>query len=227
MIKFRLPIIIITPVIILLMILNFVALDKSTYISGYKKYEVYKEIGISIEDLDKVADNFINYFLNKDDNMQLQLEVNSVERDIFNEKELTHMIDVLKLFRLSRTILIMLIIIVLALGIGLFMSKGALSIINTFIITGFTSLAIMPITYLIFPKDFYSNFVIFHKLLFTNDLWILNPKTDILLQLHPLGFFNDIGIRLLTYYVISNIVLVFLGMERMLKTKYWKRKTTM
>jgi integral membrane protein (TIGR01906 family) len=32
-------------------------------------------------------------------------------------------------------------------------------------------------------------FVTFHKLIFTNDLWLLNPNTDLLLALMPLNFF--------------------------------------
>lgn len=32
-------------------------------------------------------------------------------------------------------------------------------------------------------------FVTFHKLIFTNDLWLLNPNTDLLVALMPLNFF--------------------------------------
>ena len=32
-------------------------------------------------------------------------------------------------------------------------------------------------------------FITFHKIAFTNDLWLLNPNTDVLMALMPLPFF--------------------------------------
>ena len=37
--------------------------------------------------------------------------------------------------------------------------------------------------------DFNSLFVLFHKVAFTNDLWLLNPQTDLLIRLMPIEFF--------------------------------------
>ena len=37
--------------------------------------------------------------------------------------------------------------------------------------------------------DFDSLFVLFHKLAFTNDLWLLDPRTDLLIRLMPIEFF--------------------------------------
>ena len=37
--------------------------------------------------------------------------------------------------------------------------------------------------------DFNSLFILFHQVAFTNDLWLLNPQTDLLIRLMPLEFF--------------------------------------
>ena len=37
--------------------------------------------------------------------------------------------------------------------------------------------------------DFNSLFILFHKVAFTNDLWLLNPQTDLLIRLMPIEFF--------------------------------------
>ena len=37
--------------------------------------------------------------------------------------------------------------------------------------------------------DFDSLFVLFHKVAFTNDLWLLDPRTDLLIRLMPIEFF--------------------------------------
>ena len=66
--------------------------------------------------------------------------------------------------------------------------------------------------------DFVSLFTLFHQLLFTNDLWLLNPQTDLLLMLMPEPFFiayaKDAGLRigmvllgaLLALHVVSLII---------------------
>ena len=51
--------------------------------------------------------------------------------------------------------------------------------------------------------DFSGAFTFFHETLFTNDLWLLNPETDLLLRLLPEQFFADfagvIAVRALAY----------------------------
>ena len=37
--------------------------------------------------------------------------------------------------------------------------------------------------------DFNSLFILFHKVAFTNDLWLLDPQTDLLIRLMPIEFF--------------------------------------
>ena len=43
--------------------------------------------------------------------------------------------------------------------------------------------------------DFDGLFVAFHRTAFTNDGWLLNPRTDLLIRLMPLRFFISLGIR--------------------------------
>ena len=37
--------------------------------------------------------------------------------------------------------------------------------------------------------DFNSLFILFHQIAFTNDLWLLDPRTDLLIRLMPIEFF--------------------------------------
>lgn len=37
--------------------------------------------------------------------------------------------------------------------------------------------------------DFDGAFTLFHRIAFTNDLWLLDPRTDLLIRLMPTGFF--------------------------------------
>lgn len=43
----------------------------------------------------------------------------------------------------------------------------------------------------IISTDFTKYFILFHKIFFTNDLWILDPSTDLLINIVPEPFFVD------------------------------------
>ena len=45
--------------------------------------------------------------------------------------------------------------------------------------------------------DFDGLFITFHRAAFTNDGWLLNPRTDLLIRLMPITFFISLGTRLL------------------------------
>ncbi len=43
--------------------------------------------------------------------------------------------------------------------------------------------------------DFDSLFVLFHRIAFTNDLWLLDPRTDLLIRLMPVELFMHLGLK--------------------------------
>lgn len=56
--------------------------------------------------------------------------------------------------------------------------------------------------------DFDGLFVTFHRLAFTNDGWLLDPRTDLLIRLMPVNFFITLGTRILGWVLISGLVLL-------------------
>ena len=56
--------------------------------------------------------------------------------------------------------------------------------------------------------DFDGLFVTFHRLAFTNDGWLLDPRTDLLIRLMPVNFFITLGTRILGWVLISGQVLL-------------------
>ena len=49
---------------------------------------------------------------------------------------------------------------------------------------------------LLFFSDFNKYFTLFHEVFFTNDLWLLDPRTDLLIRMLPEGFFFDMVARI-------------------------------
>lgn len=213
------------PLLILLLIVNFIIIDENTYLKGYEKYEISSVTGISRDGLKIITDNTISYLSGKRTDFQIDLKVHGSKRAVYNERELMHMIDVKWLVVLSKYVLLILIVLVSIGYVVMFRGRGLTYILNSITQSSLFSLIILPAAYMFAPKDFYSNFVVFHKVLFTNDLWILNEKTDILLQLHPLNFFLDIGVKILVIYIIINIAILCInGIISMIRKENQRNK---
>ena len=63
----------------------------------------------------------------------------------------------------------------------------------------------------LFASDFNRYFVIFHKIFFTNDLWIFDPATDYMIRMLPEGFFYDMVMRIGMVF-IAGLLLIAGGM---------------
>ena len=77
-------------------------------------------------------------------------------------------------------------------------------------------LAITGLTALIVSGSFDRYFVIFHHLFFDNDLWILNPTEDNLINLLPEGFFSDTAFRIGEIFLLMELAMcaAFMGIRR-------------
>ena len=77
-------------------------------------------------------------------------------------------------------------------------------------------LAITGLTALIVSGSFDRYFVIFHHLFFDNDLWILDPAKDNLINLLPEGFFSDTAFRIGEIFLLMELAMcaIFVGIGR-------------
>ena len=131
------------------------------------------------------------------------------EREFFNEREIAHMEDVQGLFLRAMSLRRACIFIcVLCLGF-LFLTKAPVRRVLPPSICAGTGLffGITAILALIISGDFTKYFVIFHHIFFDNDLWILDPATDMLINIVPEGFFMDTAARIALLFGASSAVL--------------------
>ena len=54
-------------------------------------------------------------------------------------------------------------------------------------------------------------FITFHRVAFTNEGWLLDPRTDLLIRLMPVDFFVSLGTRIMIWTLIAGIVLFCTG----------------
>ena len=55
--------------------------------------------------------------------------------------------------------------------------------------------------------DFDGLFTTFHRIAFTNDGWLLDPRTDLLIRLMPASFFVSLGIRVLLAVAVMMLLI--------------------
>ena len=144
-----------------------------------------EDSGLPAEEYAPVVDMITDYLAGWNGPFQHIYTVNGTEYAAFNQKEQHHMDDVQDLFRLCR------FIAWLGWGVVLFGGLAARRRLSwrTFRRTLIAILAAVTIVIVLACIDFDSLFILFHKIAFTNDLWLLNPQTDLLIRLMPIEFF--------------------------------------
>lgn len=159
----------------------------------YHKYQVTDEIDIEMDDLLHVTDVMMDYLKDKREDLQVVTRVGGTQRTFFSQRELDHMVDVKNLFiaglNLRRGCLLLAVV---SAGL-LYFLKGKLSSILPLAMCVGTGLFFLAACLLaaIVSTDFTKYFTVFHEIFFDNDLWLLNPNEDLLINIVPEPFFVD------------------------------------
>lgn len=167
--------------------LLYTSYDKAYFASYQRDKRIDLEAGLEQDELDKVTGDLLAY-LKKGDNKLLKPH--------FNEKEILHMEDVFTIYEGGR----LLFVISLALGLGLsllgyrtFKSQYLISLGSSLLIAGLIIAAFLGVLFM----NFSESFIKFHHIFFDNDLWLLDPKTDLMIRMLPEYFFKDLVFRVI------------------------------
>lgn len=196
---------------LLLSVIHISSLDIKFYENKYNELDVAENIGISSDELMIATDVLLDYLVGKTDSLEVYATIDGVNQEVFNDTEKAHMIDVQVLF--VNTVIIRNISIGLMLisGIILYLlnRKDTVSVIVQGIKQASLMLGVVFAFLVTFAVlDFDSFWIYFHKVLFRNDLWLLNPVTDNLILMVPLPFFFSL-VSLILYRVILGLGLLF------------------
>ena len=126
-----------------------------------------------------------------------EIEVRGEMQPPFNETELIHMEDCRRLFVLLRRVLTAAVVAGAAmLAAGVWLCRDRRWVRRAAWIAPL-ALAIPLGAFAGWAAvDFDSAFNFFHKMLFTNDLWLLDPRTDLLIRICPQSMFMNMGLRI-------------------------------
>lgn len=192
-----------------LLISIFLLITAVQYFSFNENYiydNIDKDVPVPKTDLKLVSEKLADYLENKTDSLAFKITYAGEERLAFNNREVQHMVDVKDIFiKLNYLKLITLLLII---GIIAIIRKKYL--LNAMYYSGGLSFSISVILGLVFAINFNKAFIFFHEIAFSNDLWLLNPKTDLLINLLPLSFFTNISVHILVLFIALQSIGIFI-----------------
>ncbi len=196
---------ILTVIIIFVSTVELVAFNKGVYDYHYRKLQIAKNIGMSREDLDKVTDKLLKYTRGKEKDLVVSANIFGEDREVFGEREKLHMVDVKDLYVNTRTtkyisVIILAIIFVIVKNKYLKTKVFKYSAIFIPVI-----ILIMGSIGALFATNFEKYFVMFHEIFFDNDLWMLDPDTEILINIVPEPFFYGIIMLITVIFIVLSI----------------------
>ena len=180
----------------------------------FEKYNVTQNIDMEMDDIMYVMDELMDYLHGDRENLEnIVTEVNGETRDFFTEREKTHMADCKVLFDGGFAIrkgaavvfaeLTLLLVFKKKFSLRRFLKYAAL--FSVIIAAGAGILAVAA------SIDFNACFIVFHKLFFNNDLWILDPAEDLIINILVEPFFADMALKIALYCAAVLAVIVITG----------------
>ena len=168
------------------------------YEKEYEKYHVLDDVHMEMDDLLDVTEAMMAYLRGRRDDLHVPTIVDGQPREFFNEREIAHMEDVRGLF-LGAIAIRRACLAVLALSLGLLVVLKAdvkRLLPKTICVGTVLFFAVLAVLAGIISTDFTKYFIVFHKIFFSNDLWMLDPSTDLLINIVPEPFFVDTAARI-------------------------------
>jgi len=183
------------------------------YENEYEKYNVTEDLQMEMPDVMYVTSEMMAYLKGHREELSVMTMVDGVEQDFFNEQDRLHMEDVQVLFlqglHLGKYAMG---IFVVGLTAFLCIKRDRMKVLCQSYWLGlgifFSSLFILVF---LFASDFTKYFIIFHEIFFSNDLWMFDPETDLMIRMLPEGFFYDMSARIAAVFGSGLIVLFIIS----------------
>lgn len=184
------------------------------YSYGFDKYDIPARTGMERDELLSAARQIREYFNNEDEYITVRVIWRGIPiENLYNDREVLHMKDVKGLVKgvylvqlLTGAYLAGFAIVGFAIWRGGFRSALARYLSLSGIITA-TGVVLVGLVSLV---GFAGLFRAFHLISFTNDLWILDPRTDYLIIMFPEGFFLDATIWIAGATLVEAVLLIFI-----------------
>lgn len=177
--------------------LRLVVFDTDYYIASFEANGIYERL----PDADERAFNLVAY-------MKGGEELNS---DYFNQMEIAHMADVKAIIGAMVELLYVCLAFFAVFVIRLGSRKNIKLMAQGFLYGGISSLGFIFLVS-VSALNFDSFFTKFHNIFFSNNLWLMNPETDMLIVMLPKAFFQSAMIKVLLLAAVFSVALLLIGL---------------
>ena len=196
---------------LLLTSIDLLCFNRSFFRWQYSLNHTAESIGISEDGLMNATNALLDYMQDKRDDIKVIEVVNGSEREIFDERETLHMVDVKNLYlnaMNTRTVLLVGSIVILTL-LAFTHRNQSYTILSNAYQNGLLFLGSLIFFIAIYAiVDFNGFWMNFHYVFFDNDLFLLDPNISIMINMFPSNFF---------FAVVFGIILLFVSIVILLK----------
>ena len=191
------------------------AVDGDRMLQKMNSYSDTSLSGVQAQEYPALASSLTEYLKGKADTPQIQVIKHGESASAFSQKEILHLEDIRGLIALANSLRYTALGLAAMAIIAFFIIRRTASpefigLINpqkAFSLSLFIFFGAALILAVWGWVDFHSLFYAFHRVLFKNDLWLLDARQDLLLQLMPEGFFVSYALDL-----IKNSALILLSL---------------
>ena len=164
----------------------------------YTKYNTPANVNgeMSMDDAVHVTEDMLDYCVGKIDTLDdTEATIDGVKAPFFTDREKQHLADCRELFMKGLRARMICILLIVGLSVYLYVHLGKEKLIQVLArgyLRAYASVFILAVIVLIASViDFTFVFTIFHKIFFDNDLWILYPDKDNLINIMQEEVFAD------------------------------------
>ena len=185
----------------------FTAMDASFYHDEHLKLDTPTYSELTIAQLDEAMDLLLRYIKGEVKSLDciMQDQFTKERFELFNKKEKTHMVDVKNLYQTVLYITTISVFVFVTLSIFLFISRKKVAFLGFSFYFNRVSLGIAVVVGVILSiafinfDFFWTNF---HHLVFSNDLWLLDPFTDRLITIVHAEVFFDLVMKIALRFIL-------------------------
>ena len=202
------------PILLFTTNIRFLASDTGYLEGGLRRHDAAENTGIALNELDYAVGAIVRYFEDDEQTLRVLVFTGGRETALFSEDETLHMEDVKGLMRTIFRANEVSLGFVLAYVAGLALWSGERSgrdlAKETLVAVG-VGAAVGVLVGILALVGFESAWERMHEIVFTNDLWLLDPRTDRLIQMFPETFWAEATFIVVGLALAEAVVLVGLA----------------
>lgn len=179
----------------------------------FERYSVKDSIPpMRKEELDRIGVHIMRYLVGKERDLQMEVYINGKSLPFFNEQDIFHMKEVKDIFIGAlrfRNVLCFFISVILILSFTKFKHNK-----NIIFKTTYNSILILFFIQMIIGLfvriNFESFFILFHKMIFSNDKWLFDAETDLMINILPQELFFESAVLIISLYSVFMLIEIFI-----------------